>query len=348
MQKTNIFTILLAVLVMSLGISYFAMAWTAAPGDPIYCPSGHQGCDPPLDEGPTMQVKEGGLSVGAFISRFGTILAQNSGNVGIGMSPSYKLDVSGDVRWSGILRGGTVPWARLSGYPSINAGTGLTGGGSLSSSRTINADTTYLQRRVSGTCSSDQAIRVIGATGSVTCVDVGGNGGISSLSELNIDTSKNWSGYRITNLGAPSASSDAATKGYVDAQAGGISNLSELNIDISKWWSGYRIRGLGNPIYSSDAATKGYVDAQAGSIAHTRRTGSVTCSGDYGTCYGEATCPSGYVVSGGGWSIPSWKAHGVDVYFNGPYSDMGWRASVHCHTGCGSEYTLRVYAVCIR
>ena len=43
---------------------------------------------------------------------------KNNGNVGIGMTPVYKLDVSGDARWSGTLQGGTVPWARLSSFPS--------------------------------------------------------------------------------------------------------------------------------------------------------------------------------------------------------------------------------------
>src|SRR5690606_14202848 len=44
-----------------------------------------------------------------------------STNVGIGTtSPAYKLDVAGDVRFTGTLQGGTVPWARLSGVPSAS------------------------------------------------------------------------------------------------------------------------------------------------------------------------------------------------------------------------------------
>ncbi len=49
--------------------------------------------------------------------------------------------------------------------------------------------------------------------------------GVENLSELNIDVSKHWGGYRIRDLGAPVDGSDAATKGYVDTQ---IDNYLDL------------------------------------------------------------------------------------------------------------------------
>ena len=58
------------------------------------------------------------------------------------------------------MTGGTVT--------SIIAGTGLTGG-TITTSGTINADTTYLQRRVSSACAVGTYIRAIQADGSVTC-----------------------------------------------------------------------------------------------------------------------------------------------------------------------------------
>ena len=58
------------------------------------------------------------------------------------------------------MTGGTVT--------SIIAGTGLTGG-TITTSGTINADTTYLQRRVSSGCGVGTYIRAIQADGSVTC-----------------------------------------------------------------------------------------------------------------------------------------------------------------------------------
>ena len=51
---------------------------------------------------------------------------------------------------------------------SVTAGTGLTGGG-VSLDVTLNADTTYLQRRVGSACSSGSSIRTINADGTVIC-----------------------------------------------------------------------------------------------------------------------------------------------------------------------------------
>ena len=63
---------------------------------------------------------------------------------------------------------------------AVSAGTGLTGGGT-NGSLTINADTSFLQRRVTGTCSSGNAIRIITGDGTVTC-EVIGTGDVTALS----------------------------------------------------------------------------------------------------------------------------------------------------------------------
>jgi len=53
--------------------------------------------------------------------------------VGINLtSPQYALDIVGDVRWSGVLRGGTVPWERLSDYNLDVAWSGKLEWGNLS------------------------------------------------------------------------------------------------------------------------------------------------------------------------------------------------------------------------
>ncbi|MBA7661958.1 hypothetical protein ES703_69978 [subsurface metagenome] len=50
---------------------------------------------------------------------------------------SRDASIGGDLSLTGTMTSGTVPWARLSDYPTIEAGTGLEGGGDLSINRTL-------------------------------------------------------------------------------------------------------------------------------------------------------------------------------------------------------------------
>ena len=64
---------------------------------------------------------------------------------------------------------------------SIAAGTGLTGG-TITTTGTIAADTTYLQRRVSGSCVVGTYVRAIAADGTVTCAaDTNSGGTVTSI-----------------------------------------------------------------------------------------------------------------------------------------------------------------------
>ena len=58
----------------------------------------------------------------------------------------------------------------------VTAGTGMTGGGT-SGNVTVSADTTYLQRRVTGVCGVGFSIRAINQDGSVTCEQDNDSGG---------------------------------------------------------------------------------------------------------------------------------------------------------------------------
>jgi hypothetical protein len=92
-----------------------------------------------------------------------------AGSVGIGVMPGYKLDVSGDVRWTGTLQGGSVPWARLSSFPSA-----------CSAGQYVSAVGTTL------TCSTPPA-----GSGTVTSVGSGAGltgGPITTSGTLSVDT----------------------------------------------------------------------------------------------------------------------------------------------------------------
>ncbi|MEO7255871.1 MAG: hypothetical protein ABIZ83_16685 [Casimicrobium sp.] len=91
------------------------------------------------------------------------------------------------------MTGGTVT--------SILAGTGLTGG-TITTSGTIAADTAYLQRRVTGSCSVGAAISAIAADGSITCATIPA---ASAGTVTNVATGAGLSGGPITGSGTITA-----------------------------------------------------------------------------------------------------------------------------------------------
>ncbi len=102
-SRTKLFLSIVAIISLSVAIVFVAQqgfAWT------------NPGSNPPMAS-PAIRV--------------------SGSNVGIGMTPSYPLDVSGDARISGTLQGGSVPWARLNSFPSAcTSGQYVTGvGGTL-------------------------------------------------------------------------------------------------------------------------------------------------------------------------------------------------------------------------
>ena len=121
-----------------------------------------------------------------------------SHNNGVDYRTDFEIDnfgnsrILGDLRLDGILTHGTVPWARLSGYPTIIAGTGLTGGGVLSTSRTINLNTNI----VDGSAFDSRFVNREGDSMSGTL---------------------NMNNNQITNIPTPTQDNHAANKAYVDS-----------------------------------------------------------------------------------------------------------------------------------
>ena len=81
--------------------------------------------------------------------------------------------------------------------------------------------------------------------------------GFSLTADGNYDMSKK----KLTNVGAPSANTDAATKKYVDDNTSGTATTSRLTVDSNiNMKDRYRITNLITPQDSKDPVTKYYVD----------------------------------------------------------------------------------------
>ena len=138
--------------------------------------------------------------------------------LGIGIStPAYAFDIAGDVRWSGTLQGGNVPWARITNFP---AG-----------------------------CPVNQVVQAVGAT--LTCVPVSTNAG--TVTELSQGTGLVLSPNPITATGTiavdtavvprktvPETVSGGWTFGVGDTTFG-----SNVNLPGSGIWSASGRVGIG-------------------------------------------------------------------------------------------------------
>ena len=82
--------------------------------------------------------------------------------------------------------------------------------------------------------------------------------GFSLTADGNYDMNKK----RLTNVGAPSTNTDAATKKYVDDNSGGSPTTTRLTVDSNiDMKDRYRILNLKSPLDADEPATKQYSDS---------------------------------------------------------------------------------------
>ena len=139
----------------------------------------------------------------------------------------------------------------------ITAGTGMTGGG-ISGSVTLNANTSYLQARVSGSCSAGSSIRAINANGGVTCeTDDSGGGGGGGLSDCKTITAtytgeieKSCSSGYIAVVASCKMGSDTVVNGEFPSAPGSSSGYTQYLIPNTNSATGVHCDTFGSTITS--------------------------------------------------------------------------------------------------
>ena len=246
-------------------------------------------------DGTTQTTAGGGTSL--WTTSGSNIYNANTGYVGIGTpTPGAKLDVAGDMQWSGTLLAGAVPWARLTGVPTFVGGSG-TGN--------------YLAKFTAGTTIGNSSIFDNGLVGIGT--DIPG-------AKLDVNGSVKMNGFQMAT-GASSGyvlTSDGTGTGTWQAASGGGPTLPyEGSVDTDG--AAFKITNTYN--YGSSSAIRG-VSTNFGVIGEADPYGT----GVYGygrsgvEGYGSAggTGVLGYAEGSEGWGI--WGQNfdgGYAGYFSG-------------------------------
>ena len=194
------------------------------------------------------------------------------------LSIVHSLRVDNNLDLRGEIVNGTVPWARLSEHPSIDAGIGLVGGGDLSQSRTIELDLDF----------TDNRYVLEGQAGSISTGMIQ-NGAITSAKIAS-------NSVRVQELNTASVDSR-----YLRLTGGTMSGnliLGGNNINMAEG----RIINVPNPTQNNHVANKAYVDSVAGgSMSCTTRQNTV--SSWSGPPTASVSCNSGEIMTGGGCAI---------------------------------------------
>ena len=103
---------------------------------------------------------------------------------------------------------------------------------------------------------------------------------------LTADGNYDMTGKKLTNVGAPSANTDAATKKYVDDNSSGSPTTSRLTVDSNiDMKDTFRLLNLKSPSNVDEATTKSYTDNLVNTKVadYVKRDATVEMTGDFNT-----------------------------------------------------------------
>jgi len=274
------------------------------------------------------------------------------------MTPRLAL---GSVPYAGFAQycadAGAVAWTGVTGVPADLADgdantTYSQGTGILLTGTVFSADTTYLQRLVSGSCAAGSSIRAINADGTVACeTDDGatytqGSGILIAGTQISADTA--YLQRRVSGTcGAGSAIATVAADGTVTCETDDDTTYSQ--------GTGILLTGT---VFSADTTyLQRRVTGSCGTgsaIAAIAANGAVTCETDDNTTYSEGTgiLLTGTVFSadtaylqrrvtgtcGAGSAIASIAADGAVTCETDDVGPAGWLLGGNAGTTPGTDY----------
>ncbi len=162
---------------------------------------------------------------------------------------------------------GVGTWRVLPASAGILSVTGTNGiiSNTVSRNVTLQADATYLQRRVNGSCTAGNSIRVVNADGTVTCEAVGGGSnnwtlGGTNLYTHDVDLGQNWK----VGIGTNTPSQKLSINGNLELSNSSNPRIIYLGSDkfIQQIGSGNTFLGIGAG--SNTPTNPGVVDYNTG------------------------------------------------------------------------------------
>ena len=200
---------------------------------------------------------------------------------------TYDLG-SNSLEWNNLWIDGTANVdtlqvdenATVTGGMSVGGNMSTTGNNVIGGNLNVNGNTT-LGNTATDTVvfTADVASNIIPSADSTYTLGDSGNywshayldavtttGNVTVGSALSVGTTLDMTSGQINNLAAPTLSSDATTKGYVDTADALKLNLTGGTMSGAIVMATNKITGLGTPTDTADAATKGYVDATVSAV----------------------------------------------------------------------------------